>query len=306
MAVDLRKIDLNLLVALEAVLDERNLTRAAERIGTTQPSMSSTLTRLRKVTGDELLIRSGRGFLLTPAAEELLPLVREALGQVRRTLEASRAFDPGTSTRRFTISASDYAMFVIGTPLEQRLAEVAPGVELDFDSIPGEDLSTHLMRRDLIIGGARRGIPGHRMTVFGDRFVCVVGAGEEPPGGRLSLEEMSERPYLSASFGDGVLTPVDDALAEAGIAPRRRVQAPGLLALPFLVAETDLYAFVPERLMRRTGATLGLQVVETPLEVQPLVEAAHWHPLTTDEAGLRWLLGILREIGAELRDPEHD
>ncbi|WP_300680954.1 LysR family transcriptional regulator [Nocardioides sp.] len=301
MAVDLRRIDLNLLVALEAVLDEQNLTRAAERIGTTQPAMSSTLTRLRRVTGDELLIRVGRGFVLSPVAEELLPLVHEAVAQVRRTLEASRAFDPATSTRRFRISTSDYAMFVIGAALEQRLTALAPGVEVDFDTIPSDDLGHHLMRRDLIIGGARRGIPGQRMTVFRDEFVCVVSEHGPVTSEKLSLQEMGDLPYLSASFGSGVLTPADDALAMAGVTPQRRVQAPGLLAIPFLLSGTDLFAFVPARIAQQMGPELGLRTVTTPLQMAPLVEAAHWHPHTADEAGLVWLLDVVREVGVQVR-----
>ncbi|MFT4084936.1 MAG: LysR family transcriptional regulator [Nocardioides sp.] len=302
MASDLRRIDLNLLVALEAVLEECNLTRAAERVGMTQPSMSSALNRLRKVTGDELLIRAGRGYVRSAGGEELLPIVREALSEVRRTLLASRDFDPATSTRRFTISASDYALFVIGTALERRLAEVAPGVEVAYDSIPSIDHGTHLLRRDLVIGSARRGIPGQRMTVFGDRFVCVVSDRDTPlEGDHASLAELSALPYLAGWFGEDILTPADDALAEAGVTVHCVQRAPGLLSLPFLIPGTQLYAFIPERLAAQVSEELGLRVVQTPLDISPLVEAAHWHPLNSDEAGLCWLLEVLAEVGREVR-----
>jgi DNA-binding transcriptional LysR family regulator len=301
---DLRKIDLNLLVALEAVLEERNLTRAAERVGMTQPAMSGALARLRKVIGDDLLIRVGRGYVLSPVGGELLPTVREAMAQVQRTLGASRAFDPATSTRRFTISVSDYALFVIGTRLERRLAEIAPGVEVAFDHIPPPDeLGTHLLRRDLIIGGAKRGIPGQRRAIFRDRYVCVVSDADTPlRGNRASQEELEALPYLSGWFGEEVKTHVDDGLAEAGIQVRCVQTAPGLLALPFLVPGTQMFAFVPERLVKHTAAQLRLRIVDTPVEVPPLVEAAHWHPLNAEEAGLRWLLDVLGEIGQELRE----
>jgi DNA-binding transcriptional LysR family regulator len=301
---DLRKIDLNLLVALEAVLEERNLTRAAERVGMTQPAMSGALARLRKVIGDDLLIRVGRGYVLSPVGAELLPTVREAMAQVQRTLGASRAFDPSTSTRRFTISVSDYALFVIGTRLERRLAEIAPGVEVAFDHIPPPDeLATHLLRRDLIIAGAKRGIPGQRRAIFRDRYVCVVSDADTPlRGDRASQEELEALPYLSGWFGEDVKTHVDDGLAEAGIQVRCVQTAPGLLALPFLVPGTQMFAFVPERLVKHTAAQLRLRIVETPVEVPPLVEAAHWHPLNAEEAGLCWLLDVLGEIGQELRE----
>ena len=305
----LRKIDLNLLVALEAVLEERNLTRAAERIGMTQPAMSGALARLRKLIGDDLLIRVGRGYELSPVAEDLLPTVREAMAQVQRTLGASRAFDPATSTRRFTISVSDYALFVIGTRLERRLAELAPGVEVAFDHIPPPgELGTHLLRRDLVIGGTKRGIPGQRQAVFRDRFVCIVSDADTPlRGNHASHEELEALPYLAGWFGDDVRTHADDALAAAGVQVRRVQTAPGLLSLAFLVPGTQLFAFVPERLAVDMGAQLGLRVVSVPFEVPPLVEAAHWHPLNAEEAGLRWLLGVIGEIGRELRgEPRTD
>lgn len=300
----LRKIDLNLLAALEAVLEERNLTRGAERIGMTQPAMSGALARLRKVIGDDLLVRVGRGYELTPMGEDLLPTVREAMVQVQRTLDASRAFDPATSNRRFTISVSDYALFVIGTRLENRLAELAPGVEVAFDHIPPPgELGTHLLRRDLIIGGAKRGIPGQRRAIFRDRYVCVVSDADTPLcANRASHEELEALPYLSGWFGDEVRTHVDDGLAEAGVQVRCVQSAPGLLSLPFLVPGTQMFAFVPERLVVRTAAELGLRIVETPVDVPPLVEAAHWHPVKAEETGLRWLLDVLGEIAQELRE----
>ncbi|MEP9385164.1 LysR family transcriptional regulator [Nocardioides sp. KR10-350] len=301
---DLRKIDLNLLVALEAVLDEQNLTRAAKRVGITQPAMSGALGRLRKLTGDELLVRVGRGFELTPVGEELLPLVRQALEQVERTLAASRNFDPATSSRRFTVSLSDYALYVLGPRLERRLVELAPGVEVAFDSLPApQDLATHLLRRDLVIGGVGRGIPGRRQEVFRDRFVCVVSDVDTPlVGESATFAELAAMPYLSAWFGAGVSTPVDDALAEHGVRLEPAQQAPGLLTLPFLLPGTQMFAFVPERLALAMGPSLGLRTVTTPLRIPTLVEAAHWHPVNTEEAGLRWLLGVLGEIAEEIDD----
>jgi DNA-binding transcriptional LysR family regulator len=299
---DLRKIDLNLLVTLEAVLDEQNLTHAAERVGITQPAMSSALGRLRRLTGDELLIRVGRGFELSPVAEELRPLVREALEQVERTLAASRQFDPATSRRRFTVSLSDYALFVVGPRLERRLAELAPGVEVAFDPLPApDDFASHLLRRDLVIGGAGRRIPGQRQQVFRDRFVCVVSDATTPLAGEVAgLADLETLPYLAAWFGGEVGTPADDALAEQGVCVQPAQEAPGLLALPFLLPGTRLYAFIPERLARAMGPSLGLRIVETPLRIATLVEAAYWHPVNAEEAGLRWLLGVLREVSEEL------
>ena len=132
----LRGVDLNLLVALEALLEERNLTRAGARVNVTQPAMSSALTRLRRHFGDELLVRVDRSYQLTPFAERTLPLVRTALREAGRMLEVSPAFEPLTSTRQFAISVSDYALTVLTAPLTELLNQRAPQVGVDFDPLP--------------------------------------------------------------------------------------------------------------------------------------------------------------------------
>lgn len=299
-------MDVNLLVALGALLEEQNLTRAGEQIAMSQPAMSGALARLRKYYDDELLIRVGRHYELSPLGQQLLPKVREALGQAARTLAAAQTFDPATSVRTFSISISDYALTVLIDPLLTLLAQRAPGVDVEFDPVPYDpaQLESQLLRRDLIVAGAALGVPGRRQAIFRDRFVCL--ASRDNPlvhHGSLTLAELSTMPHAVGSFGPHTQTPADRALAEAGVGREAAVTVSGLLPLPFVVSGTDLVAFVPERLALRCLDGLDLQVVTTPLEPVPLIEAAHWHPSTSGEAGLQWLLGLLQEVATTVRQP---
>jgi DNA-binding transcriptional LysR family regulator len=300
----LESVDVNLLVALGALLEERNLTRAGDRIGMTQPAMSGALGRLRIQLGDQLLVRVGRGYELSVLALTLLPDVLEALNQVERTLGAARSFDPAASTRHFTVSLSDYALSVLARPLQALIHAEAPRVSIEFDSVPaGEAVETHLLRRDLIIAGSRLPFACPRRPLFRDRFVCVVSDTNSQVGDELTLDQLAELPYLDGSFGDSVVTLPMAALQAAGVTPRVVTRAPGLLTLPLLVAGTDLVAFVPRRLVRRCSESLGLRIVSTPLEIPPLIEAANWHPTNTREAGLVWLLDLLARACEQLREP---
>ena len=298
----MRGVDFNLLVALRALLAERNVTRAGAAASMSQPAMSAALARLRTHYGDELLVRTGRSYELTPLAAELLPQVTAALDAVAGALDPWATFDAATSTRRFTVSGSDYALAVLLEPLLAVVHRQAPGVTVDFDPIPlpGTDQLAHLLRRDLLIAAMGFDLPGRRQVVFSDRFVCIVSV-DNPRlrDGRLTLADVAELPHVAA-FGSSTPTPADAVLAEAGIVPRVEVTVQGLLAVPFTVSGTDLCSFVPERLLERCPDTLRLVVAEVPLEDPELAEVAHWHPSRHADPSVRWLRGVLREVSTAL------
>jgi DNA-binding transcriptional LysR family regulator len=298
-------VDVNLLVALGALLEERNVTHAGLRINMSQPAMSTALARLRTHFDDELLRRTGRTYELTDLGGELLPLVRRALDGVEAVLEPSTVFDPTQSTRLFTISLSDYAMTVLVEPLLALLSEQAPGVRVDMDPIPEQDIDpvTHLMRRDFLISALGYGFPGRRQSVFSDRFVCVVAADNDRlVEGRLGLDDIAVMPHAKASFGFGALTPADRALLEAGVEARVAVTVQGLLSLPFAVTGTDLCAFVPRRLALRCHTALELAIVDVFDEPVELVEAAHWHPSRSKDPSLLWFREVLGQLTEVLRE----
>lgn len=303
---DVRKLDLNLVVVLEALLAERNLTRAGERVGMTQPAVSGALSRLRELFDDPLLEREGRGFVLTPRAEELIPAVAECMASVQRTFDILPTFDPATSTRTFLVSASDYVLAEITSPLLSVLEREAPRTNVKFDGLPSEEMVSpvDLLRRDVTIAGTGRGVPGKRASLFSDRFVCIVDAAhpalhDAGGGGALSLDALRRLRYVRSVFGPHVSTHVDDMLSAAGIVPRTALTVQGFMPVPFAVAGTDWVGWVPERTANRYAASLGLVVASTPIAPSVLVEAAHWHPSKSDDPALQWLVQQLRRA-AEL------
>jgi len=297
-------LNLNLLVALRSLLEDRNLTRAGERIGVSQPAMSGALSRLRRHYHDDLLVRVGRDYELTPLAQKLLPLVREALRQVERTLEAPQ-FDPCSSQREFSVVISDYAITVLIEPLLALVRGRAPGVSMKFHPIPVDPTETEpaLLRHDLFIAPLGYGIPGRRQIVFRDRFVCIADrANPRLHDGALTRDDVERLPHARARFGTATYsgTPAEQLLDDLGIRRHAEVVCQGLLSLPFAVSGTSLIAFVPERLARRCDASLGIVVVDVPFESADLVEGAYWHPTRASDPALRWLLGVLREVSEQL------
>jgi DNA-binding transcriptional LysR family regulator len=297
-------IDLNLLVTLGALLEERNLTRAGEKINMSQPTMSGALARLRLHFGDELLVRSGRQYVLTPAAERLLPAVQEALRQVERTLDVAPEFDAETSERQFSLALSDYAVTVLIEPLLRRVHELAPGVGLELSPIPPDmqESDRGLLQHDLLIGPLGFRFLGRSEVVFRDRFVCIADpANPRLRDGWLSLADLGELPHAAATFGHAMLNPAERALEELGVRRNVQVSTVGWLSLPFVVAGTDLVAVVPERLARRVAAAAGVVVAEPPFGRVELVEAAWWHPMRAADPALAWLRAVLTKAAASLQ-----
>lgn len=303
---DLRGVDLNLLVVLDAVLSERSLTRAADVLGTSQPTVSGAVAKLRTMLDDPLLVRSGRLSELTPRAQALQPIVRAALSEIDRTLNLRPMFDPLTSSRHFRLSTSDYALSVMAAPLLAVLEQAAPQVTIDFGPLANFG-PVDLLRDDVVVASADRGVPGKHRALFSDALVCLVRR-DHPAlvDGALSLEQLASLPYVQVAFGEGIVMYADDSLASAGVSPRVARTVPGFLPVPFTVAGSDRYGFVPERVADRYAAQLGLQVARIPISLPVLVEAAFWHPSRNDDPALRWLVSILREVAerVEFADDE--
>lgn len=304
----LRDVDANLLLSLHALLEEKNLTHAGERMTMSQPAMSGALTRLRKHFDDELLVRVGRGFELSPLAESLKPAVADAVEAAERLLGNQRAFDPSSSSRPFAVSMSEYAMTVLSEPLMRQLAEQAPGCSLALDPVnvaPGQ-FEVQLLRRDLIIGPLGFDFPGRTQPVFTDELVCVVDrANPRLRDGALTLQDLQEMPHAVAEFGAAGerRRPLEIALEAAGVVDRTLlVRVSSLLVLPFAVSGTDMCAFVPSRLARRSAGILGLALARTPLEPVQITEAAHWHHRRDHEPAVVWLRELLYDVAVSVED----
>jgi DNA-binding transcriptional LysR family regulator len=297
-------IDLNLLAVLGALLEHRNVTRAGERLSLSQPTMSGALARLRQHFGDELLVRSGREYQLTPLASGLLPVVREALGQVERTLSVPAGFDPATSRRRFSIAISAQSILAL-SGLLRCVHELAPGVRLDTWPITTTlmEADTSLLGYDVLIGpeGFRAG--GDPEVLLRDRVVYVADpANPRLTGGRLTAADLAALPHAAGRLPQAAL--VTAALGRLGVTPRVVASTGGWLPLPFLVAGTDMVAAVPERLARRVSGAAGVTIAEAPFGTVELVEAAWWHPMHATDPALTWLRRIILGSVASLARTE--
>jgi DNA-binding transcriptional LysR family regulator len=238
--LNLRNVDLNLLVVLDALLNERNVSRAGERIGLSQPAMSAALARLREIFGDPLLVRVGRELALTHNAEELIVPLHEALDHIEITLRQKARFDPRVDARTFSISASDYAIFVLLAPFVRAVASEAPNVTIHLLA-----RSRHAARllqsnqADLVIEPSE--LIGESefpsSPLISDRWLCAVDA-DNPltPDGRMTKEQFLRLPHLVYGIGpDRQLNLADQHLAQTGIQRRIDVTVESFLLVPFLI-----------------------------------------------------------------------
>ena len=296
--------DLNLLLPLKVLLEEGNVTRAGQRLDLSQPAMSTALARLRRRFDDELLVRAGRDYELTPFARELLPEVQHAVRLLGRALHLEDEFDPTTSERTFRLSMSDYAIAVLHEPLVRLVSSQAPGVRLSIEHLGADARSSPraLLDHDVLVAPLGFGFPGLSRPLWRDRMVVLADrSNPRLVDDRLTMADLTELPHAVAGFGPGVLTPVDRVFGEQGIERRIALQVYGFLPLPFVIEGTDLVAVVPELLARMHLREDGPLVLVEPPFGEVLLAEGYWfdHDRLSDPAH-RWLFACLDAVGEEL------
>jgi len=306
-AVNLGRIDLNLLVHLDALLKERSVTRAAARVGIGQSAMSHNLARLRELFGDELLTRGSEGMRLTPRAVALLEPARTMLAQVEALVSRDQAFDPATAVRTFRFGLPDSMEILIMPALLARMREVAPGIHLrlyNFDaSRLLDDLDADEM--DLAIGyeAFQPGQFHHkRRKLFTETYLCMFNAektGITPP---ISLEDFVRLPHVLTSLrpGRSVRGIVDDALEKLGLRRTVALTTPRFLAVPSLVARAPVIATMQARLARLFAAELGLTLSPLPVELREVTVSLLWHRSYDHDPAHVWLRDLVAHLVAEL------
>ncbi|MER7559158.1 LysR family transcriptional regulator [Nocardioides sp. NPDC126508] len=296
--------DLNLLLPLKVLLEEGNVTRAGKRLELSQPAMSASLARLRRRFDDELLVRAGRDYELTPFARDLLPEVQHAVRLLGSSLQLEDEFDPAVSERTFTLTMSDYAIAVVHEPLVRLVEAEAPGVRLRIDHLGPESRSSDrlLIDNDAVIAPLGFGFPGMSRPLWRDRMVVLADrANPALREGRLTMGDLAELPHAAASFGPGVLTPVDRVFGDHGIERRIALQVFGFLPLPFVIEGTDMVAIVPERLASIHQREGGAIVVIEPPFGEVLLPEGYWYaPARLSDPAHRWLFGRLDAVAEEL------
>jgi len=298
---DIRKIDLNLLVVLDSLLEERSVTRAAERLGYTQSTVSGMLSRLRDLFDDPLFVRVQRGLLPTPRALGLSVPLKQLIEDGRR-LVAREHFDPAIAETRFTISSNDYMQLALLIPFVKALR--SEGSQLQLAIVPPliEGLGEALARGQIDLAAT---IPEFAMPdlrsrlLYHERYVVVVRR-QHPlaSAATLTIERFCDFDHVIVSpTGGSFEGPTDRSLAQLGLKRSVRYSVPSFLVIPEVLQTDDLIALVPSRLLR--GGNADLAILEPPIEIPGFDVIAAWHPRVDKDAAHQWLRNRLAGIAKQ-------
>ncbi|MGX9697293.1 LysR family transcriptional regulator [Janthinobacterium lividum] len=297
-----KRLDLNLLVTLETLLVEQNVTRAAERLYLSQPAVSAQLSRLRELFDDPLLIPVQRGMLPTAKALELLDPLRHALDQVRATLTGHRHFDPIKARLTVTIACTDYLQKTVIQPLVVALRKRGPGVRFALRHLDPLQLEAQMANGevDLALMTPEHAPVSLRSRHLFDEHYVLIGRHRHAGLRRgLSVEQFARLDHVIVSLrGGDFTTPVDEGLAALGYKRNVVLSAASFLLVPEIVAHSDFVALVPERLVRNCGEVL--KVVGCPFPVQGFAVSMLWHERNHDHSGQRWVREAVIDLVGKL------
>lgn len=306
--IDLSRIDLNLLVLFEAVMQEHHVGRAADRLNLSPSAVSHRLGRLRRLLNDPLFVRTPRGVVATQRAGELSAPIGEVLAQVREVLSSAEPFDPATSRRRFTIGAPDGVSAVFLSPLLDRLRAQAPMVDISLRQllpVPGEMSPERAWRAAFTELDAREMdvaiIPSdvvparfHRRAVYEENFVLAMRR-DHPFLEAPTLDRYCAMQHLVVSLAGDPRGFVDEVLSRSGRARRVALTVPNFMFALAVLAETDLIAAMPRRLVQSYAGRLGAVGVDAPLPLGEFRLNAVAPNAAMKDAGLTWLLGLIEK-----------
>ena len=300
--MNLRSLDLNLLVAFDALMRERNVTRAARTIGLSQPAFSNALTRLRDRLGDELFIRTPEGMRPTAWALELSGPISSALNEIQMALDGA-SFDPATATRLFTIATPDYATITLFPKLLSRVRQEAPGVSLQAIS-PSVHYGEYLDNQSADLALLAWPDPPERFAsepLFEEKWVCTMRKGHPMVGKPPTLDRYASVEHLLVSATGKRRNWIDDAMADRGRTRRVVYTMPTYGPAPLILETTDLILTCPASVAREFERNVGTLVSPCPLETPQAMRSVHmvWHKRLGNHPAQQWLRGILRELGAE-------
>ncbi|VVE61726.1 LysR family transcriptional regulator [Pandoraea captiosa] len=301
---DLRRIDLNLLLTLHALLAERHVSRAAVRLHRSQPAVSHALAQLRRLFDDPLLVRRDGALALTARALELQRPLEDALDQLQGLLHAP-TFDPARARRTFRVALSDYGSRVVLPALTRRLREHAPGIDLAATQASREAMLTQLLDGEIDLAlGVFPEFPGEleMQTLFEESFVCVADRATLPARGGLTMADWLARPHLLVAMRPGADNEIDRALAELGRTRRVAVTLPHWSIAPELVRGTDLVLTVAQRSllhsrhMHQLRHEPQLRQFAPPFPIPPFKFQAAWHARREVDPAHRWLRAQIADV----------
>ncbi|MGY5780464.1 LysR family transcriptional regulator [Rhizobium sp. LEGMi135b] len=298
---DIRALDLNLLRTLDALLDERSVTRAAERLGFTQPAVSGMLTRLRESFNDPLFVRTRRGIVPTLRATELAGPLKQILADVGALLQPA-AFDPTTAKFTLSIAATDYALQAVVVPFLAKMRPLAPGIRIAIRPVENDRVQTQFESGDLDLAlmTPETALPElHARRLFDETYVCALRSNH--PDARkkqLSIDRFCALDHVLVSYsGERFWGVTDDALAKIGRRRHVALTVTSFLVLAEILRTTDLVAAVPRRLAQ---SAKGLVLREPPVDIPGFTKLAVWHERTHRDPGHRWVRMLLFETCGNL------
>jgi DNA-binding transcriptional LysR family regulator len=295
-------IDLNLLAVFQEVYRERQISSAARRLNLSQSAVSNALARLRRLFGDELFVRTGQGMQPTPFAQGLAEPVGAALAQVALALNQRSAFDPATSTRRFTIAMTDVGEVHFMPALIERCRVAAPQVQISSRRAGGMVLKDEMEsgRVDLAIGPFEDVSEAlYQRLLFRQPYVSMVRRGHPLTGGELDLARFAAAEHLLVDSNESPYDRINQLLAKAGIGASTRFRVPHFTAVPYIVQSSDLVVTVPQKLAERAGPPFGLAWIVPPLALPALQTNMFWHRRYNQDPGNGWLRGLVLESFGE-------
>ncbi len=299
----LNRLDLNLMVCLDALLAERNVSRAAARVFVSQPAMSVALRKLREYLADELLVQSGRTYRLSAFAESLQKPVRDGILQMQAISDWRPSFDAAQSDRRITIESSDYMATVYMAKVFAQAYSLAPRMRFDLRL-----LSPHYLENldsgeiDLLIIPDAICSEAHpRDILFNDTFSCVVWSGNRLIKRRVTREQYLQLGHVICEWDGGRMEALDETLlAQSGFRRRREITAPSFSLTPQLVVGTQRIATVQTRLAEVMATSWPIRILPCPIDLPPIVETVQWHKYQERDPAILWFLDVLRSVAAKL------
>ena len=300
--MNLRQVDLNLLVSLDALLTARNVTQAGRQLFLSQSAMSGNLARLRQLFDDELLVRVGRNLELTDFAEEIAGPVRECVQRIEDLLNAKRPFVPETEKREFKIAASDYSVLLLLGPLVKQLELLAPNISVRFvklDQHTREKLEAGDVDFSILPEEIDSGLPS--LSLFKDRFVCIAWSGHPAIKRKLTLDAFLAQQHMVFNIGEtGHNSIADLFMHNEGYQRNIVASTESLTNAPFLLQGTSMITVVPRRLAERLQAAADIKLFELPIKVPLLSEKLVWNPRFTTSQGHIWMRELMASVARAL------
>ena len=295
-------LDLNLMTVFDALMVNRNVTKAGKDIGRSQPAVSHALARLRAILGDQLFVKTNEGMVPTPRALRLHEQVRPALQYIETAINDEEAFDPATAKRTFLIAMVEHAAFVLMPRLISRLSVDAPSIDLNVvgvTEVPGVD-QIDTDQCELAIALQSRNLPGHISSalVYREKFVCVMRADHPILTTSFTLNDYLAYPHSAVRTSGNAVSLVDMALAELGFERRVAVGISHVLLTNLLLPGSNLIASLPQRNAAFFASERGLAVRDLPFEVPEFETHMAWHRRYEDDPGHLWMRNLIKQVAA--------